>query len=217
MGQEQKEPYRVIVEEGTGEITEKKSRFIATVKRVESEEEAAAFVEAMKKKYWDASHNCSAMVIGERGELTRCSDDGEPSGTAGRPMLEVLLSEKLRNAAVVVTRYFGGTLLGTGGLVRAYTQAVKEGLSGCKLGTMRAGVRLEVLTDYNGIGKILYIMGTKGIEPEDSLYTDTVQLVLLVPAEDKEALCREFTEATAGKAKITVKEELYFVDKDLTR
>lgn len=217
MGQEQKEPYRVIVEEGTGEITEKKSRFIATVKRVESEEEAAAFVEAMKKKYWDASHNCSAMVIGERGELTRCSDDGEPSGTAGRPMLEVLLSEKLRNAAVVVTRYFGGTLLGTGGLVRAYTQAVKEGLSGCKLGTMRAGVRLEVLTDYNGIGKILYIMGTKGIEPEDSLYTDTVQLVLLVPAEDKEALCKEFTEATAGKAKITVKEELYFVDKDLTR
>ncbi len=217
MGQEQKEPYRVIVEEGTGEITEKKSRFIATVKRVESEEEAAAFVEAMKKKYWDASHNCSAMVIGERGELTRCSDDGEPSGTAGRPMLEVLLSERLRNAAVVVTRYFGGTLLGTGGLVRAYTQAVREGLSGCKLGTMRAGVRLEVLTDYNGIGKILYIMGTKGIEPEDSLYTDTVQLVLLVPAEDKEALCKEFTEATAGKAKITVKEELYFVDKDLTR
>lgn len=217
MGQEQKEPYRVIVEEGTGEITEKKSRFIATVKRVGSEEEAVAFVEAMKKKYWDASHNCSAMVIGERGELTRCSDDGEPSGTAGRPMLEVLLAEKLRNAAVVVTRYFGGTLLGTGGLVRAYTQAVREGLSGCKLGTMRAGVRLEVLTDYNGIGKILYIMGTKGIEPEDSLYTDTVQLVLLVPAEDKEALCKEFTEATAGKAKITVKEELYFVDKDLTR
>lgn len=217
MGQEQKEPYRVIVEEGTGEITEKKSRFIATVKRVENEEEAAAFVETMKKKYWDASHNCSAMVIGERGELTRCSDDGEPSGTAGRPMLEVLLSEKLRNAAVVVTRYFGGTLLGTGGLVRAYTQAVKEGLSGCKLGTMRAGVRLEVLTDYNGIGKILYIMGTKGIEPEDSLYTDTVQLVLLVPAEDKEALCKEFTEATAGKAKITMKEELYFVDRDPAR
>lgn len=217
MGQEQKEPYRVIVEEGTGEITEKKSRFIATVKRVGSEEEAVAFVEAMKKKYWDASHNCSAMVIGERGELTRCSDDGEPSGTAGRPMLEVLLSEKLRNAAVVVTRYFGGTLLGTGGLVRAYTQAVKAGLSGCKLGTMRAGVRLEVLTDYNGIGKILYIMGTKGIEPEDSLYTDTVQLVLLVPTEDKEALCKEFTEATAGKAKITVKEELYFVDRDLDR
>lgn len=217
MGQEQKEPYRVIVEEGTGEITEKKSRFIATVKRVGSEEEAVAFVEAMKKKYWDASHNCSAMVIGERGELTRCSDDGEPSGTAGRPMLEVLLAEKLRNAAVVVTRYFGGTLLGTGGLVRAYTQAVKAGLSGCKLGTMRAGVRLEVLTDYNGIGKILYIMGTKGIEPEDSLYTDTVQLVLLVPTEDKEALCKEFTEATAGKAKITVKEELYFVDRDLDR
>lgn len=211
MGQERREPYRVIVEEGTGELVEKKSRFLATVKRVESEEEAAAFVEGVKKQFWDASHNCSAMVIGSRGELTRCSDDGEPSGTAGRPMLEVLLSENLRNVAVVVTRYFGGTLLGTGGLVRAYTQAVKEGLAGCVLGTMRQGVRLEISTDYNSIGKILYILGTKGIEPEESSYTDIVKLRLLLPAEDREALCREFTEATAGKVQISVLEECEFV------
>lgn len=210
---EVREQYRIIIEEGEGVIIEKKSRFIATVKKVETEEEAVAFIETMKKKYWDARHNCSAFVLGSRGEVTRCSDDGEPSGTAGRPMLEVLLGEKLRNVAVVVTRYFGGVLLGTGGLVRAYTQAVKEGLAACVLGTMREGVRLQVETDYNGIGKILYILGSKGIEPETSEYTDVVKLTLLFPVEWKDTLCKEFTEATAGKAKMEVLEEIYYVDK----
>lgn len=205
--------YRVIIEEGEGEIVEKKSRFLATVKSVESEEAAVSFIDAMKKKYWDASHNCSALVIGEKGELTRCSDDGEPSGTAGRPMLEVLLSENIRNVAVVVTRYFGGTLLGTGGLVRAYTQAVKEGLAHCKIGTMRAGVRMRVETDYNNIGRILYLLGTKGLEPEESSYTDVVQLQLLIPAEWKEPFSVELTEATSGKAKIEILEEVSYVDK----
>ncbi len=217
MEQEWKEPYRVIIEDGEGEITEKKSRFIATVKRVESEEEAVFFIEAMKKKYWDASHNCSAFVIGKRGELMRSSDDGEPSGTAGRPMLEVLLGEGIRNAAVVVTRYFGGTLLGTGGLVRAYTQAVKAGLSGCEIGMMRPGVRMAVEVDYNSIGKILYILGGRGVEPEESVYTDIVRLVLLFPAEWKDELYREFTEVTAGKAVIEILDEIYYVDKEERR
>ena len=96
---------------------------------METEEEALAFIEEMKKKYWNATHNCFAYVIGERRECVRCSDDGEPSGTAGKPMLDVLLGEELYNTAVVVTRYFGGTLLGTGGLVRAYSKAVQEGLA----------------------------------------------------------------------------------------
>ena len=96
--------YRVLLEGGEGSYEEKKSRFIATVRRCGTEEEAAAFIEEMKKKYWDARHNCSAFVIGARGELTRCSDDGEPSGTAGRPMLEVLTGSGIRNIAVVVTR-----------------------------------------------------------------------------------------------------------------
>ena len=104
---------------GTGQIEEKKSRFIATLEPVSSEEEAAAFVAGIKKKYWDARHNCSAFIIGDNGDRTRCSDDGEPSGTAGRPMLDVLANEHVTNVCVVVTRYFGGTLLGTGGLVRA--------------------------------------------------------------------------------------------------
>ena len=138
--------YRVLLSGGEGEIVEKKSRFIATIRKCETEEEAVAFIEEMKKKYWDARHNCSAFIIGSRGELTRCSDDGEPSGTAGRPMLEVLTGSGIRNIAVVVTRYFGGTLLGTGGLVRAYTQAVKEGLAHCETGILRKGCELEVTT-----------------------------------------------------------------------
>lgn len=213
MGSVSKEPYRIIIEGGEGEIVEKKSRFIATVKKVESEEEATAFIDAMKKKYWDARHNCSAVVIGERGELMRSSDDGEPSGTAGRPMLEVLLGENLRNVAVVVTRYFGGTLLGTGGLVRAYTQAVKEGLRNCQIGQMRMGVQMAVETDYNTIGKILFTLGNKGIEPQSSEYTDVVKLTLLFPVEWKDELYKEFTEISAGKAKIEVLNEIYYVDK----
>ena len=217
MEKEWNEPYRVIIKEGEGTIIEKKSRFIATVRKVESQEEATSFIEEMKKKYWNASHNCWAFVVGERGELQRCSDDGEPSNTAGRPMLEVLLGEGIRNVAVVVTRYFGGVLLGTGGLVRAYTQAVKAGLSECETGIMRAGVRVVIETDYNSIGKILYQLSSRNIETEESIYTDIVTLVLLFPAEWKEAIFEEITEVTAGKAKIEVREEIPFVDKDPIR
>ncbi len=211
---EKKESYQVVVEGGQGELVEKKSRFIATVQPVENEEEAAAFIEMVKKKYWDATHNCTAFVVGNGALLTRCSDDGEPSGTAGRPMLEVLLGEKLKNVAVVVTRYFGGTLLGTGGLVRAYSQAVKEGLKNCRLGTLRVGVHLLVETDYNGIGKILYLLGSRGIEPLKSEYTDKVTLELLFPAVWKEMLVKELTEATAGRAVIEVLEEVNYIDKE---
>lgn len=211
------EECRVLLEGGVGEFVEKKSRFIATVRRVESEEEASAFIEEMKKKYWDASHNCSAFVVGRRGELTRCSDDGEPSGTAGRPMLEVLLGSGIRNAAVVVTRYFGGTLLGTGGLVRAYSQAVKAGLAACSAGVERLGQEVEVETDYNGLGKIQYLLGQKGIRPLNSEYTDKVKLTLIVPAGESEALRRELVEATNGRALWRKNREYYYVDKDSGR
>lgn len=203
-------PYKVLKKGGSGEITEKKSRFIATLSPVESEEEAAAFVESVRKKYWDARHNCSAFVLGERAQITRCSDDGEPSGTAGKPMLEVLLGAELRNAAVVVTRYFGGTLLGTGGLVRAYTQAVQAGLEECTIVTMRYGTRLRLMTDYNGIGKIQYILGQRGLDIGESEYTDNVSIQLFVPQEECSALCKELTEATAGRVKIEELEKKYF-------
>ena len=203
----------MLIEGGQGEYEEKKSRFIATVRKCENEAEATAFIEEMKKKYWDARHNCSAYCIGPRGELTRCSDDGEPSGTAGRPMLEVLTGEGIRNVAVVVTRYFGGVLLGTGGLVRAYTRAVQEGLKNCVVGRMRAGVELEVRTDYNGIGKILYLLGNAGIEPVSSDYADKVSLRLLVPVELAESLQSQMVEVTGGRAEVSKGNERYFIDK----
>lgn len=204
-------PYKVLKEGGSGEIVEKKSRFIATLTPVESEEEAAAFVEEMKKKYWDARHNCSAFVLGERAQITRCSDDGEPGGTAGKPMLEVLLSSEIRNVAAVVTRYFGGTLLGTGGLVRAYTQALQAGLVASRIVTMRYGVRLMLVTDYNGIGKIQYLLSQRNLAIDSSEYTDIVRLILTVPYEEKEEVCKELIESTSGKVKIEELEKFYFV------
>lgn len=207
--------YRVILSGGQGEYQEKKSRFIATVRGCQSEEQAIAFIEEMKKKYWDARHNCSAFCIGGGAQLTRCSDDGEPSGTAGRPMLETLLGSGVRNAAVVVTRYFGGVLLGTGGLVRAYTQAVKEGLAACETGIMRPGVELMLGTDYNGVGKILYLLGLRGIEPLESSYAETVSLKVLLPGEEEEALRRELVEATAGRIKIEKTGEYDYVQKEV--
>lgn len=203
-------PYKILKEGGKGEIVEKKSRFIATLAPANSEEEAAAFIETVKKKYWDARHNCSAFVIGDKAQMTRCSDDGEPSGTAGKPMLEVLLASEVRNVAAVVTRYFGGTLLGTGGLVRAYTQAVQAGLEASEIITMRYGAELEIITDYNGIGKIQYILGQMGLEIQDSEYTDIVTLKLIIPYEQSGMLRKEITEATAGRAHIKEKDKYYF-------
>ena len=205
---------RILLSGGSGQIEEKKSVFIANIARADSEEEATAFIETMKKKYWDARHNCSAFVRGERGELTRCSDDGEPSGTAGRPMLEVLLRENIKNIVVVVTRYFGGTLLGTGGLVRAYTQAVKEGLNDCKIGVLRMGVPLALTTDYNGIGKILYLLSAMGLTPKDSDYGEKVTLQVLVPVEEKDRLVRDIAEATAGKTEILQENPISYVDNE---
>ena len=205
--------YRILISGGEGEIVEKKSRFIATVRVVESEEEAQAFIEEMKKKYWDARHNCSAFVIGARGELTRCSDDGEPSGTAGRPMLEVLLGSEIRNIAVVVTRYFGGVLLGTGGLVRAYTQAVQEGIKHCETAMMRFGVRYKLTTDYNGVGKILYLLSEQGITQESADYGENVELQVMVPVEKADKLVKDITEVTNGKTEIAELERTYFIDK----
>ena len=170
------EIYKTVLEGGTGEIVEKKSRFIATVRPVKSEEEALAFLEEMKKKYWDARHNCFVYSVGLNREYTRCSDDGEPSGTAGRPMLDVILGEDIYNVAVVVTRYFGGVLLGTGGLVRAYSKAVQEGLAASRIIEKRRGISMKVTTDYTGIGKIQYIAGERRIPILNSEYTDKVVL-----------------------------------------
>lgn len=202
--------YKTVYQGGEGEITEKKSKFIATVRPVKTEEEALAFLEEMKKKYWDARHNCYVYSIGKNREYTRCSDDGEPSGTAGRPMLDVILGEDIYDVAVVVTRYFGGVLLGTGGLVRAYSKAVQEGLGNSTVIEKKYGYSLSVTTDYTGIGKLQYIAGERGLPILDSEYTDKVVLHLMVPFEDREAVEKEITEGLNGRVKIQKEKELYF-------
>lgn len=205
--------YRVLLEECGGEIEEKKSRFICAVRPVHSEKEAADFIEATKKKYWDARHTCSAFVLGSRQELTRCSDDGEPGGTAGRPMLEVLTGEGLCDVAAVVIRYFGGTLLGTGGLVRAYSGAVKEALKTAKTGMMRYGVKLKIETDYNGVGKLQHLFGKRGAAVRAE-YGEDVRFILTVPVGETDSFKKEVTEATNGKARIEELEKIYFIDKE---
>ncbi len=204
--------YRCLYKGGVGEIKEKGSRFIATVRPVMTEEEAVAFVNEMKKNYWDAAHNCSAFVIGRNAGLTRCSDDGEPSGTAGRPMLEVLLGEEIRNIAIVVTRYFGGTLLGTGGLVRAYQSAVKEGLKDCLVIDKKFGLRLLVTTDYAGVGKLQYLFGSSGYSLLKSDYAETVAFEILLPKSSLEKAVLEITEVTSGQAAIEKGGECCYAD-----
>lgn len=209
--------YRIVYEGGEGEITEKKSRFIATVRPIETEEEAIEFIAKMKKKYWDARHNCYAYVAGKNQELQRCSDDGEPNGTAGRPMLDVLLREEIHDAVVVVTRYFGGTLLGTGGLVRAYQKATQEGLANSVVIEKQQGELLKVQASYQEVGKLQYVLGQNGIPIIDSVYAQDVELHGVVPKEQTAKIEKELLEATNGKARIIREEavEYALVDKEL--
>lgn len=202
--------YKIVYRGGEGEIVEKKSRFIATVRPVESEEEASSFIAEMKKKYWNATHNCSAFVVGEHNEIQRSNDDGEPSGTAGHPMLDVLLGEGIHNAAVVVTRYFGGTLLGTGGLVRAYSKSVQAGLAGCTVLVKKKGFLLRMETDYTGIGKIQYILGQRGLLIIGSEYTDKVTVETLVPEAELSSLKEEITEGTSGRTLFAEEKEVFY-------
>ena len=205
--------YDTVYTGGSDEIVEKKSRFIAQVFPVETEEEVLRILEETRKKYWDARHNCYAFVLGAGGEITRCSDDGEPSGTAGRPILEVLTGRSLKNVLVVVTRYFGGTLLGTGGLVRAYSQAAQAGLAASQIITKQVGCLLTIDTDYNGIGKLQYLAAQSGLAVLDTVYTDKVQMKLLVPTELCGKVPKEITAATSGQAEIRKDEkEVYFAN-----
>lgn len=193
---------------GEDEIVEKKSRFIGQVFPITTEEEAISLIEQTRKKYWDARHNCYAYILGEYGEITRCTDDGEPAGTAGRPILEVLQGEGIHDVLVIVTRYFGGTLLGTGGLVRAYSQAAKAGLAASQVLEKVRGHQLTIHTDYNGIGKLQYITARSGIPVMDTQYGESVTMVLAVPLEESDKLVKQITEATAGQAQIEGLEEI---------
>ncbi|HKL99892.1 MAG TPA: YigZ family protein [Mobilitalea sp.] len=204
------EAYQTIYEGGIGEIVMKKSRFIATVSPVATEDAALAFIEALKKKYWDASHNCYAYILGTNNPLMRCSDDGEPSKTAGKPMLDVLSSHELTNLVVVVTRYFGGTLLGTGGLVKAYQSATIEGLEKSKIIKKELGLRMQLTTDYNLIGKLQYYVNQESFPLLSSDYSDVVTLDILVPPSKVADFIERIAELTNGSALLYEKEQVYF-------
>lgn len=200
----------ILYKGGQGEYIEKKSRFIADIFPIKSEEDALAGIARIKKKHYDARHNCFAYVIGDHNETERCSDDGEPSGTAGRPMLDVLVGKGIHNAAAVVTRYFGGTLLGTGGLVRSYSAAMKDALEHCILMEEYIGIRLIVRTDYNDIGKLQYLVRSMELSELDTVYADQVEMILLVPSGQVDRVEKEITEKTAGKAVLERQEELRY-------
>ena len=196
------EQYFVVEEKGTGEILEKKSRFIAHVIPVSNEEEALTYIEKIKKQYWDARHNCFGFVIGKNNEIQRFSDDGEPQGTAGKPILEVLLKGNIHNTLIVVTRYFGGTLLGTGGLIRAYGQSAKAAVENAKIMCVCQGVGFSLKCDYNSIGKIKYIMVQMGIEAMEE-YGEDVLLHINMKEKDFENFKSQVVEVTGGKAEFS--------------
>ncbi len=204
---------KILLEAGSAEIVEKKSRFIASVSVATTPEEAQAFIEQVKKKYWDAKHNCSAYVIGKDGQYTRCNDDGEPAQTAGLPMLEVLLHSEVRNIVVVVTRYFGGTLLGTGGLIRAYGQTVKVALENCVIGEEVEGYQVIIETDYSDVSKIQYLLAQKQITVLNSEYGGNVQFELQMQRERLQEITDELIEATCGRVIIKDKKECTFIEK----
>ena len=205
--------YQTIRGISTFEYEEKRSRFIASAAFADTEEAALAHLNRIKAANRTARHNVYAYVLREGGR-TRYSDDGEPAKTAGTPVLEAIGHAGLSDVIVVVTRYFGGVLLGTGGLVRAYTQAVKEGLAHCETGILRKGCELEVTTDYNDVGKLQYYFGQQGIVPVDSIYAENVKFILLIPMENEEKVRKNLTETTCGKVKIEKLKETYFGDKE---
>ncbi len=186
---------------GSHEILIQKSRFITYVDRAESEEEAQAFIQSIKKKHYDATHNCSAYMIGDNDEIQKANDDGEPGGTAGVPMLEVLKKRELKNTVVVVTRYFGGIKLGAGGLIRAYSSATSEGIDA--VGVVKRTLMQVVYAtyDYTHHGKIENAIQTSPYKQKEANYLEQVEMGIYVESGKKEEFVEWMTNLTNGEAK----------------
>ncbi len=200
--------YRTIAGPARAEFTERKSRFIGQIAPVSSEEEAVAFISGIREQHREATHNCYAYILRE-GQKSRFSDDGEPSGTAGRPILEVLQREGLTDVAVVVTRYFGGILLGAGGLVRAYAQGAKEAVDAAVPRLMCPAVLFRLEIPYDLYGKVTYILPKYHIVTRDSDFGAEVSLTLLIRGELLAPFAKELEELSAGAAFPHVLDELY--------
>lgn len=202
--------YKTVAGEGRAEIYEKKSRFIAHVSPAANEAEAAEFIAKIKKKHYDATHNIFAYRAGLSAETLKASDDGEPSGTAGIPVLDILLKEDIRNCVIVVTRYFGGTLLGTGGLVRAYSKAAKEGLSASGVTELSLCVMYRLTVDYHTYGKVKYELEKEGFKITGIIYTEAVNLEMLIKEEQTNAFLQLITSLCAGRETLEKKGVGYY-------
>ena len=200
--------YKTIKQRGFAEYEDRKSRFIANVFPVETEEKALEILNAVKKKYSDARHNVYAYVVRENN-IQRYSDDGEPSGTAGMPVLDAIRKRGLSDMIVVVTRYFGGTLLGTGGLVHAYGKSASEGIENAIPVTRKLCDIYSVTADYTLFGKIEYSLQGSEYIIEDISYTDTVTFIVCVPSGEGERFLKEMTEISLGSAKVECVGEKY--------
>ena len=205
---------KIILETKETEIVEKKSRFIANIAAVSSEEEAIEFIEKIKKKYYDARHNCYAYIIGDKGDKKKCSDDGEPQSSAGMPMMEVLENQGYFDIVVVVTRYFGGTLLGVGGLIRAYQGALIEGLNASVSGEIHEGFRAKYRFGYDFYGKIKYIAESENIVIEDTLFDETVTISLIFNDSESERLQKKLVEETNANIERLLLEKIKYITVD---
>jgi len=208
--------YHTVKQAGEHEINIQRSRFIAHIKRAETENEAQEFIQAMKKKHWDATHNCSAYLIGENDQIQKANDDGEPSGTAGVPILEVLKKRKLKDTVVVVTRYFGGIKLGTGGLIRAYGKATSEGLEAIGIVERKLTQIIHVKIDYTWLGKIEKKLRASDYKIKEIHYFDIVEVETYVDESQVMAFMDWMVEITNGQCNMKQGDTLY-LEEDFVR
>lgn len=194
--------FRTIKEDGQVQEEIKKSRFICHIKRVTTEEEARNFIQAVKKEHYKATHNCSAFILGERSEMKRSSDDGEPSGTAGVPMLGVLENHQLTNVCAVVTRYFGGIKLGAGGLIRAYAGSVALAIKEIGSVHIKEQLGLRLTLSYSQYQELPNFLKAKQLQEQDTAFTDQVQTTIFVDKDDKESVIESLIELFNGKIDI---------------
>ncbi|MEG0295566.1 MAG: YigZ family protein [Clostridium sp.] len=207
--------YITIRNKGEDRFIEKKSEFIGYAKRCETEEEAKGFVTEIKNMHKQATHNCWAYIVGENMGIQRYSDDGEPSGTAGVPILEVMKKQEIKDCAIVVTRYYGGILLGTGGLTRAYTKGASIAVKDAGVVEKVKGVQVSMSMEYDMLGKIQYICGQNEWHIEDSIYTDKVEVYVLAELSVADMIESEVTEASNGKVIVNKSDEsIYFKEEN---
>ena len=194
--------FRTIKEDGQVQEEIKKSRFICHIKRVTTEDEARNFIQAVKKEHYKATHNCSAFILGERSEMKRSSDDGEPSGTAGVPMLGVLENHQLTNVCAVVTRYFGGIKLGAGGLIRAYAGSVALAIKEIGIVHIKEQLGLRLTLSYSQYQELPNFLKAKQLQEQDTAFTDQVQTTIFVDKDDKDSVIESLIELFNGKIDI---------------